>query len=77
MFFFDDRRQGEITSLSHCPPSFVVTGGSDGSICVWNVISGHFRAKLVCKQFEQFAKRIDHVCNQVKLYNIHACFFKK
>lgn len=38
--------QSEILCITDIPPVYVATGGSDGSICLWNVVSGHFRRKM-------------------------------
>eukprot|EP01084_Bolivina_argentea_P189291 325555_1 len=39
--------QIEILCIAHYPPDYCVTGGSDGSIAIWNVASGHFQRKEV------------------------------
>eukprot|EP01084_Bolivina_argentea_P226841 383113_1 len=37
--------QNGILCIAHYPPVYVITGGNDGSIAIWNVVSGFFKKK--------------------------------
>ena len=41
-----DSAQPLIVCIAHYPPNCVVTGGCDGSICLYNVVSAHFESKF-------------------------------
>ncbi|ETO11483.1 hypothetical protein RFI_25891 [Reticulomyxa filosa] len=66
-----DSNQIEITCLCYCPPSSIVTGGFDGSIVQWNLLSGHLIKKYTCEYFENHIQ--DSTCTCVlflKTYTI-------
>ena len=57
--------QTEITCIAHYPPLYVVTGGADGSIAIWNVVSGHFQRRAPYPKCATINDFEDTSCAQV------------
>jgi len=61
--------QTEILCITHYPPNSVVTGGADGSIAIWNVVSGHFQRRAPYPKCATLNDFEDTSCAQVRWLN--------